>query len=79
MPAGFLGNTGDDVTVFALADHQGGVIGSIGLEVADGREELLVPATDENPAAVVQMVQPGLLVFDVKAKGRTVGANEMIK
>ena len=49
MPAGFLGNAGDDVTVFALADHQCGVIGSIGLEVADGREEYLVPAALAEP------------------------------
>ena len=56
MPAGFLGNTGDDVTVFTLADHQGGLIDSIGLEVADGREELLVPAAQKNPAATPQIL-----------------------
>ena len=79
MPAGFLGNTGDDVTVFALADHQGGVIGSIGLEVADGCEEHLVPAAQENPAAILQIFQPGLLVFDVKAEGPAVGADDVIE
>ena len=79
MPAGFLGNTGDDVAVFALADHQGGVIGSIGLEVADGHEELLVPAAQQNPAAILPILQPGFLVFDVKAEGPAVGADEVIK
>jgi hypothetical protein len=44
MPAGFLSNYGDDITVFALADHQGGVIGSVSLEVADSCEEQLMPA-----------------------------------
>ena len=79
MPAGFLCNTGYDVTVFALADHQGGVIGSIGLEVADGREEHLVPAAQENSAAILQIFQPWLLVFDVQAEGPAIGADDVIK
>jgi len=79
MPAGFLGNAGDDVAVFALAYHQCGVIGSIGFEMADGREEHLVPAAQENPAAILQMLQPLLLVFDAKAEGPAVGANDMIQ
>ena len=79
MPAGLLGNTGDDVTVFALADHQGGVIGSIGLEVVDGREKLLVPATQQNPAAILKVLQPWLLVFNVKAPSPTVCADDVIK
>jgi hypothetical protein len=33
MPAGFFGNAGDNVAVYAPADHQGG------FKVADGREE----------------------------------------
>jgi hypothetical protein len=79
MPAGFLGNAGDDVTVFALADHQAGVMGSIPLEVADGREELLMPAAQQNPAAMLPILQPGLFVFDMKAEGPAVGADEIIK
>ena len=79
MPARFLGNAGDDVSVFALAYHKCGMIRGIGLEVADGREEHLVPAAQENPAAILQILQPGLLVFDVKAEGPAVGANDVIQ
>jgi hypothetical protein len=79
MPAGLLGNTGDDVTVFALADHQGGVTGSIGLEVADGREKLLVPATQQNPAAILKVLQPWLLIFNVKPPSPAVRADDVIK
>jgi len=79
MPTGFLGNGGDDVAVFALADHQGWVIGGIGLEMADSCKELLMPATQQNPAAVLTIRNPGVLIFDVKAKGPTVGADEVIQ
>jgi hypothetical protein len=79
MPAGFLGNPGDDVTVFTLADHQGGVIDRIGLEVANGRKELLVPATQQNPAAILQILQPELIVFDLQTEGPTIGTDEVIK
>ena len=79
MPAGFLGNTGNDVAVFALADHQRGVIRGIALKVADGREEYLMPAAQKNPASILQILQPWLFVFDVKSEGPAVGANDMIK
>ena len=79
MPAGFLGNARNDVTVFTLADHQSGVIYRVALEVTDGRKEQLVPAAQEDAAAILQVVQPGLLVFNAKAKGPAVGTDDMIK
>ncbi len=65
MPAGFLGNPGDDVAIVTLADHQSRVIGGIGLVVANGREKLLMPAAQEDLAAVLQVLEPGVFVFDV--------------
>lgn len=79
MPAGFLGNPGDDVAIFTLADHQGRAIGGIGLIVTNGREKLLMPAAQEDLAAVLQVRKPGFFVFDVEAEGPTVDADEMIQ
>lgn len=79
MPAGFLGNPGDDVAIVTLADHQSRVIGGIGLVVTNGREKLLMPAAQEDLAAVLQVLEPGVFVFDVEAEGPTVDADEMIQ
>jgi hypothetical protein len=55
------------------------VIRGIGLEVADGCKEYLVPAAQENAAAILQILQPGLLVFDVEAECPAIGTDEVIK
>jgi hypothetical protein len=79
MPTGFLGNSGDDVTIFALADHQGRLVGGIGPVVANGREKLLMPAAQYNLATVLQVLEPDLFVFHVETEGPTVDADEMIQ
>jgi hypothetical protein len=43
MPTASLGHTSDDLAVGTLADHQGGFEVSIGLEMSDYREKLLMP------------------------------------
>ena len=55
------------------------MIDSIGLEMADGRKELLVPAAQQNPAAVLQILQPGPIVFDIKMEGPAIGTDKVIK
>ena len=51
----------------------------VGLEVADGREEHLVPDAQENPATTLQVLQPGFLVLDAKAECPAVGPDDVIK
>jgi hypothetical protein len=63
VPSLLLGDAGDDVTVLALADHEGRLQVPVRTEVSDGREKLLMPNTQENLAPLRDMVQPGLLVF----------------
>jgi hypothetical protein len=45
LPTTFAGNTGDDVSISALADHQRGIELPVIPERPNGCEELLVPGT----------------------------------
>jgi hypothetical protein len=79
FPAGASGHGGDDLAVLAPGDHQPRPMGAIGLKMADGGEELLVPGAKQHPAAVLMIHDPGGFVLHLQAKRPGVGADEPVE
>jgi hypothetical protein len=47
--------------------------------MSDGREELLVPAAQQNLSAASQVIEPGFLILNVKPEGPAVASGKMIQ
>ena len=78
MPSGPACHSGNQLPVFASADHQSWMVFSIGLEVTDGGKKLLVPGANQHRFSRLEQGLPFFFVNQFKPERKRVKPDQII-